>query len=258
MDLKTLLTKLYNNTLKDHEYKKLIEELIKMFIKVSNSFKTPLLEKIAKLRCWQKKDVYEDVVKDFIVILLKNRKRFEKMLKASEQELRAYIKRSIGNYLVDMSRKKLHYYLIESGLFKENQEEAPNRPIDTLGKHKEEDSLNNKVEEEILHKIEVNCVRDIFFEVINEEEIKYFCYRLDSKRYKCLWGNKSRDAMYQDVKRKSNSTYSKFLKAIKENDISEDAVREFIRIYMSKICEDLRLKICKEVNKEDEYTEGNT
>ncbi len=178
-------------------------------------------------------DYYEvgEIVRDFMIKLLENRDKFLFMME-DPPGLRAYIGTALKNFLVDYLRKK-----------KKRIREVPEA---NLRSDDDRESLLEKGEKgQLVKNYELTEIEEVFRKEVEPENVKYFCYLLDSKRYKCLWGNKSTDAIYQDVSRKKR-VVEEFGKKLRELKVSDELVREFINTKLSEICEDLRSKLCKE------------
>ena len=176
-------------------------------------------------------DEIGEIVENFMIKLLENRDKFISLMD-DPSGLRAYVGTALKNFLVDHLRRKKNRIreVLEADLRSEDDSE----------------SLVEKGDKgKLVKNYELTEIEEVFRKEVESENIKYFCYLLDSKRYKCLWGSKSTDAIYQDVSRKKR-VVEEFGNKLRELKISEDLVREFISIRLSEICEDLRSKLCKE------------
>ncbi len=171
-----------------------------------------------------------EIVRDFMIKLLDNRDKFLSMMD-DPTKLRAYIGTALKNSLVDhLKKKKRIREVLEADLRGEDNRE----------------SLVEKGEKsQLVKNYELTEIEEVFRKEVKPENVKYFCYLLDSKRYKCLWGDKSTDAIYQDVSRKRR-VVEEFGRKLRDLRISDELVREFINTKLSEICEDLRSKLCKE------------
>lgn len=179
-------------------------------------------------------DEIGEIVRDFMVKLLENRDKFL-VLKDDPAGLRSYVGKSLKNFLIDYIRIRKKKKVRIQELFE----------TDLTGKDGYE-SLVEKVEEQyFVRAYELAELENIFRREVETENIKYFCYLLDSKRYKCLWGEKSADAIYQDVSRKRHIV-EEFGRKLRELAVSEELMRVFINMRLSKICEELRSKLCEE------------
>ncbi len=169
-----------------------------------------------------------EIVRDFMIKLLENRDKLLSMMD-NPAGLKAYIGTALKNFLIDHLRKKKKkiHEILEADL-------------------RSEDNRESLVEKSrFVKNYELTEIEEVFKKEVKPENVKYFCYLLDSKRYKCLWGNKSMDAIYQDVSRKKRIV-EEFGRRLKELKVSEELVREFINTRLSEICEDLRSKLCEE------------
>ena len=174
-----------------------------------------------------------EVTRGFIVKLYAEKDKFMNLME-DPAGLRAYIGVTAKNFLCDYFRLK-------------NRDKAiPESEIDpNIGKRPE--YINRVPDLKIIRKYELLELEDVFNKKVKPEEIKYFCYLYDSKRYKCLWGDKSDDAIYKDVSRKKHIV-EEFGEEIKKLRVSEELMEEFIKNKLSEICEKLRSEICKEAS----------
>ncbi len=172
-----------------------------------------------------------EVTQGFIVKLLSEKYKFMSLLE-DPAGLRAYIGVTAKNFLCDYFR------------LKGKDRAIPESEMDP-GHGKRPEYINRVPDLKIIRKYELLELEDVFNKKVKPEEVKYFCYLYDSKRYKCLWGDKSDDAIYKDVSRKKHIV-EKFGKEIKELKVSEELMEEFIKNKLSEICEKLRSEICKE------------
>jgi len=106
--------------------------------------------------------------------------------------------------------------------------------------------------EKAIEKIRDDVFRIVRFELkhsilnsLTEDDIKYLCYLLSSRRYKCLWTGKKESAIYQDVKRNKEKALNNLRGIIHDLNLDEEAYEDVIKPVLSEICEDLRNKKCK-------------
>lgn len=173
-------------------------------------------------------DEVGDIVRDFMVKLLENRHRFASLMD-DPQGLRSYVGKALKNLYIDYLRKNRKRELLETELKGDNERES---------------SIERNTRD-LIQACELVELESLFRKEVRPENVKYFCYLLDSKRYRCLWGDRSADAVYQDVFRKKH-TVEEFGRKLKELNVSDELVREFIKKVLSAICEELRSKVCKE------------
>ncbi len=172
-----------------------------------------------------------EVTQGFIVKLFSEKDKFMGLME-DPAGLRAYIGVAAKNFLCDYFRLK-------------NRDKAiPESEID-FNRGKRPEYINRVPDLKIIRKYELLELEDVFNKKVKPEEVKYFCYLYDSKRYKCLWGDKSDDAIYKDVSRKKY-IFEEFREEIKKLQVSEELMEEFIKTKLSEICEKLRSEICKE------------
>ncbi len=172
-----------------------------------------------------------EVTRGFIVKLLSEKDKFMSLME-NPASLRAYIGVTAKNFLCDYFRSK------------ERDKAIPESEMDP-GQGKRPEYINRIPDLKIIRKYELLELEEFFNKKVKPEEVKYFCYLYDSKRYKCLWGDKSDDAIYKDVSRKKHIV-EEFGQEIKKLKVSEELMEEFIKNKLSEICEKLRSEICRE------------
>ena len=183
------------------------------------------------------KDEIEDIVLDVLGKIYKE-SNIWKML-VEQQKCKAYLYITVKNYLLDKIRQKERNVKATSFRVFKNEE----------GKQISEEEIikDNRHDSELMEAL-IDLLED-FQSKISKDDIKYFCYFLlpnGKKLYKCLWQGKSKDAIYQDVKRKKDKILIPFLKEWVKLGVDREAIELFIKIYLSEICEQLRSFYCQE------------
>ncbi len=175
----------------------------------------------------------KDLTSAFILKLLESKERISTLL-SEPSELRAYISTSARNFLIDFLKKdkSRKFEIAESDMSQEEEEKTS--------------FMDRVAAPEIVRTYELMELKETFKKKVKTENVKYFCYMLDSKRYKCLWGNKSDDAIYKDVSRKRR-VVEEFGDELKRLGITRELMLEFTKVVLSETCEKLRLELCKEV-----------
>ena len=182
-------------------------------------------------------DNLEDIANDLLIKIYKASVLWKTI--ANKKECKAYLYITIRNLLLDIVREKertvkeRHFRYFED---KEGEEVSEEEFL-------EDENNTPEVKEAIVDLIEY------FKSKVKREEVKYFCYFLTpggKKLYKCLWGDKSNDAIYQDAKRKKNKVVLPLLKEWAKLGVDREVVELFIKTYLSEICEKLRSLYCKE------------
>jgi DNA-directed RNA polymerase specialized sigma24 family protein len=171
----------------------------------------------------------KELLYEFLTHLISKKNHFLDLMERGER-IKAYLWQVARNFMIDLWKRKVRKELVTESIDKEQEEERP-REL------KDEDALLS---------FEILEVELLVLSVIEEEEFKYLCYSLNSERYLCLWGNKSKDAVYKDVSRKRERVLQKLGKALHENGVTEELFGNFVRIRLSEICEELRSKHCEE------------
>ena len=174
------------------------------------------------------------VTEELILHILKKKRLLLEVLK--DGNFKAYFGVMVKSFIVDIYRKLT-------------------RGIETLNPN---DSQEEETEEErALYRAnpqsyksqilayELIELKELILDSLGEEEIKYLCYSKDSKRYKCLWGSKSEDAIYQDVRRKGKKVLEKFRTILIEAEVSKELLEELSKSWLSDMCEELRLEKCR-------------
>lgn len=179
----------------------------------------------------------QEIALDFIVKLLSNRAKFEPLLD-DPISLKRYVVTAIKNFVLDRIKD-----------MKSKNIEV----VETAVEYEEEDKKGSFIERQedpsSVRVYELRELRYFFTKRVKPDEVKYFCYLLDSKRYKCLWGNKSDDAIYKDVSRK-RKIVEDFGRELQKLGVEEELIRDFIKIVLSDICEEIRSKLCDEARGE--------
>ena len=179
----------------------------------------------------------EDIVTDIVLKIYRNSVLWKSI--SNTKECRAYLYTTIRNLLLDIIREKERKSKERLFRFFEDKEGE---------KVSEEEFLEDKSYSPEIREAMVDLLED-FKAKVKQEEIKYFCYFLiprGKKLYKCLWGNKSTDAIYQDAKRKRSKVVIPLLKEWVKLGVDREVVELFIKTYLSEICEKLRSLYCKE------------
>jgi hypothetical protein len=164
-----------------------------------------------------------------------------------EKKCYGFIGTIIKNYLIDLWRHSKTE--VETTVEIESSDDEEGQ---SLMEKLFEGELLKEAKKEV-QEYELIELLELFKKEVRPEEIKYFCYHLiraGSREYKCLWGDKSNDAIYQDARRKRKIIIN-FLQKVKDLGFTYETVEQFIRTALSEICEELRLKNCKESQKEE-------
>jgi len=164
-------------------------------------------------------DPAEDLVRDFTLHLL-GRKGAVLSAMESGRNPKGYLLTCAKNFLVDMWRKER----IRSLTTQEAGEEEPK-------------GQSGEVRQLELLELEVTFLRKV-----KEKDLKYVCYLMDSKRYKCLWKGKSDSSVYKDVERNRERILAILKEVAAESGADRDLWNEFVRVRLSALCEGLRLK----------------
>lgn len=158
-----------------------------------------------------------EITHDFIVKLLESKGKFTFLLD-EPGSLQAYVVTSFKNFIFDHMRKAKYFEILDSDLVSDPR---------------------------IIRVYELEELEEVFRKKIKPEKVKYFCYKLDSKRYKCLWRGRSENAIYKDVSR-NKRVIEEFGDELRKLGVSEELLEEFIKVKLSKICEELRSELCEE------------
>ncbi len=248
--LRELLGRLLEGSLSDKEYSELTSYIAGMVKNISNRLGYELKEKSASEN--MPKSILEAiggflpqgenplsfVVSELIVHLLKKREKLSVLVKRGEN-VNGYLAVLIRNLLIDIyNRLKKNVPLAYEDSMKGEED---NRDVEDIAR-----SLNPEACVTTILEYELIELEELLLSVLEEEEIKYVCYKKDSKRYKCLWKDKSDAAIYQDVRRKGEKVLNKLSKALSDAGVSRELLDEFSQTRLSGICEELRLKICGE------------
>ena len=183
-----------------------------------------------------------DLVSEFLVHLIKKKRSFEHLL-GNDKVCYSYVATIARNFLLDRWREKKRR--IKTLELSTNSEEEKG---DFQAKLKEGEIRTKPLEEEI-NRLELVELKEIFEREISPDDVKYFCYLLvkDGKKlYACLWGNKSRDAIYKDVSRKKKKVIAFLEKLRDEYGVSFELMEAFVRTILSEKCEQLRSTKVKE------------
>ena len=171
----------------------------------------------------------KELLQEFIAHLISKSYYFHGLLEKQEGT-KAYLWRVAKNFMIDTWRKQVKRDITTESIDKET----------------EEDKAKDIRDETYLLNLEILEVEDLVRSAVSEEDFKYLCYFLNSERYMCLWNKKSKDAIYKEVSRKKDRVLQKLGQALSENGVSEELFKDFVRVRLSGICEDLRSKYCKE------------
>ncbi len=243
------IKKLINNQLSPKEYKKFIYYICNLTKNTGTRLAYKLLEEnrgqvknilevICKNypRCEEPNHCLEDVVSDVILKILRYAEKFKTL---SDGECKAYLYTLIKNHLIDEWRR-----------FKTRGE---GEVVETdLPKPSDEENLSifeTFVEDEVAkYPPEVLEIFEDFKRNVEPEHYKYFCYFLlpDGKKlYRCLWAGRSDAAAYKDASRKKPLVVD-YIKTLRDTGYNYETVELFIKTILSKLCEELRFKECKE------------
>lgn len=226
IDLIVLLKKLYSSEFDQKDYDMLTRYLGGMLSKIASRIQTKgeksgtMIELISKFESQTSLETMQNIVSDFIAHLIKKRYRYESVLKNEPEKLNGYIARSLTNFLIDHYRRSVLRQLVK-------------------------EDRDNPSEDELLKDIEAFQIKKLILNVLKGDELKYVCYKIDPKRYSCFWHGKSKEAMYQDVRRKGKEVLRRLGLAIDKAGITPDGFEIFAKKYLSEMCENLRLKICE-------------
>ncbi|WP_457600212.1 hypothetical protein [Hydrogenivirga sp.] len=174
----------------------------------------------------------KDLLHEFLTHLISKKHLLLEKLRAGSG-IKAYLWQMAKNFMIDLWKKNLKKELSAESI--DNDEEGK-KPLEI------EDSS-------YMESLELIEIEGLVLSVVKEDEIKYLCYFLKSDRYMCLWGNKSKDAIYKDVSRKKDALLQRLGEVLSGNGVSEEAFSEFVKVRLSGICEELRSKYCKEREK---------
>ncbi len=237
-ELKELFVKLLSGDIEDRELRKFLIYLGNLLKKAGNHLsgesENNILDRIAILKGYRE-NFLEDTVQDFVCHLLSKKKYFMELAQ-EERGLKSYLWTSARNFLIDtyrtLSRGAVH---VRAGEIVKEEEVNQEEVLDILSK-----------ETERIRSFEMAELESLILSVISQEEIKYLCYALDSKRYSCLWGSRSKDAIYKDVSRKKGDLFKRIGEALRSAEVDEELFQEFIKVRLSGWCEELRSKYCEE------------
>ncbi len=205
---------------------------------------TDLVEAICAKRRMDKNQCLEDIVSELILKLVSpNTRRGLEVLTSKPVECKRYLYTLVRNFLIDLWRKETKTLVVEDLEIQQSPEGE-----EFVQRLKEGEILTIFPKKEI-EALEIIHLKEIFHKEVPPEDFKYFCYFLlkDGKEvYKCLWGNKSQTAIYKDASRKKDKVI-KFLERLRDQyGFDLEDVRTFVINYLSELCEQLRLKTCKE------------
>ncbi|QWK20601.1 MAG: hypothetical protein KNN13_04595 [Hydrogenobacter thermophilus] len=236
-ELTELLKALFENRISEKDFSRLGFYLLNLMRKVSSHLAEELRRR--KESEFAPKSLFsgfgeneedkKELLHEFLTHLISKKHHFLDLMERGEG-IKAYLWQVARNFMIDLWKRKLRRELATESIDEEKEEERP-REI------KDEDALLS---------FEILEIEQLVLSVIEEEELKYLCYSLSSERYLCLWGNKSKDAVYKDVSRKREKVLQKLGKALHENGVSEELFGDFVRIRLSELCEELRFKHCEE------------
>jgi len=249
-----LIKKLKEGEISPKEYLQLRLWLCYVTLKTGSSLdlvlkkeeRTSLPENILKSICGEVPDCRKgsDCVEDLVSgIIAKLTPYFAKLTEMGTRQCRAYIYRTVKSHLVEAYRerkKRLAEPSLEDTLFYTEEGKEVSR----------EEVVSSSLLTELLKNLpsEVLELVEDFEKSIPYGNLKYFCYLLlpeGKKLYKCLWGDKSEEAVYKDVSRKRKLVLD-YLSSLNKAGYSMETVELFIKTYLSALCEFLRYKYCKE------------
>jgi hypothetical protein len=242
--LNQLIEKLLRDNLTQREYEELTGYLAGMIGRVAETIAYELKRKgkadempINILRSIERflpqgERALSYAVGETILHILKRKSRFLELLNEGGN-LKAYLGVVVKNLLLDIYRSMSRNALLISEEDMDTDERRETYP------------LNRDAYKKELLAYEIAEIEDLITKTLEPEELKYLCYKKDSKRYKCLWLGKSDDAIYQDVRRKGDKVLEKLREALIGEGIDREVLEEFSRVRLSEMCEELRLKKCK-------------
>jgi DNA-directed RNA polymerase specialized sigma24 family protein len=223
-----MISKLINQSITSKEYSLLIGYLINIIRKTAIKYNIPS-------PYWEEN--IEDIANEIILNIINKALLWRKIL--TQKDCKGYLYITIRNYLLDIYRKRERI----------KSERLFYQFIDSEGKEvSEEDILPSEDYRSEISEELIDLIED-FKNKIGKDEIKYFCYFLlpnGKKLYKCLWGNKSKDAIYQDAKRKRDKVVIPLLEEWARLGVERETVELFIKTHLSEICEKLRSFYCRE------------
>ncbi|NPA14227.1 MAG: hypothetical protein GXN97_03460 [Aquificae bacterium] len=245
-----------NKTLDNHSWLMLQTQLKRVIRIVSAKAATSLKAKqnlsqvsdLVEAICSKKRLDYtqclDDLISELILKLVSpNTRRGLEVLITKLVECKRYLYTLVRNFLIDLWRKETKTLVVEDIEIQQSPEGE-----EFAQRLKEGEILTIFPEKEI-EALEIIHLKEIFHKEVPPEDFKYFCYFLlkDGKEvYKCLWGNKSQTAIYKDASRKKDKVI-KFLERLRDQyGFDLEDVRTFVINYLSELCEQLRLKTCKE------------
>lgn len=183
-----------------------------------------------------------DLVSELLAHILKKKKSFDHLF-GNDKACYSYIATMARNFLIDRWKEKIRRLkLVELGSSPGGEREEFQEKL------KEGEILPKRLEEEI-SRFELVELKEIFEREISPQDMKYFCYLLvreGKKLYTCLWGKKSKDAIYKDVSRKRAKVIAFLEKLRDEYGVSLKLMEAFVRTVLSEKCEQLRSTLCKE------------
>ncbi|NPA40763.1 MAG: hypothetical protein GXO18_00610 [Aquificae bacterium] len=240
--LRQLLERLLNGNISEREYKALASYLAGMLkgvaegIALERGKETNILNLIGR-RLPQGENVLGYLVEELFVHILSKRERFKNLLDGN-QKLKAYLATTVRNFLYDTFNKlnRSVETVLEDDIKTGDPQEDADRTLS---------GSNMEVFLKDVRRVELLELEELVSKLLKKEEFKYLCYKLDSKRYKCLWEGRSDDAVYQDFRRKGREVMKKLAKAFREANVREELFEKYTKIYLSELCEKLRSEICK-------------
>ena len=249
------LEKLSRGELRKEDYTPFRWELRKLLRYTANKIRVKLEKKygssvrnLLELLC-EKEDensCLEELISEFTVHLLRKKESYIHLL-GQPRRCYAYIGTTARNFLLDRWReKKKELDIVEPSPRKGEDEDFVHQAKEGETLTKEQKSRYAKDSEPLAH--ELILLKELFEKEVPPEEVKYFCYflmRNGTKIYACLWGNKSKDAVYKDASRKKNRVLAFLEKLKNEYAVSRELMEEFVRIILSEKCEELRSSLCK-------------
>ena len=190
----------------------------------------------------------EELISEFTVHLLKKKESYIHLL-GQPRRCYSYIGTMARNFILDLWREKKKEIKIS-----EPTAEGESKGDGDYAQQVKEGEILIKEQKSKLAKdpellvYELILLKELFEKEVPRKEVKYFCYfllRNGKKIYSCLWGNKSKEAIYKDISRKRKKVLA-FLEKLKtEYAVSRELMEEFVRTILSEKCEELRSSNCK-------------
>ena len=225
-----LILKIFNGTINEKEYKELSNYMIGIIRKVSNNLaqkhggpgnRTVIELLMNHLGC-NDKEACNYIYEEFIIKIL-NKKQILSDSGLSNNKFKNYVVSMIYNLIIDLRREFTRKIKI---------------------KQEEGEKIINSLKKEIYDIARIEFKQSLI-ETFGEDDLKYICYLLSSKKYKCLWAEKKENAIYQDVRRNKERVLKVLGGLIRDLNLDEEVYEDVIKPVLSEICEELRNKKCK-------------